>query len=173
MTRKEHLFIITKMLIVLSAIAIGILGIVFAIAFLSGSKFMVSWSCLMFGIIGGFVSIQTRLNKFETKDLELLSENIFQLLLVPIYGGIFAGILYLLFLSEILKGSLFPEFQYIISDPELDINTWITNILLNTYPKTTQDFAKLFIWSFIAGFSERFVPQVISSITKISIKETE
>ncbi len=33
--------------------------------------------------------------------------------------------------------------------------------LINAFPETGKDVAKLLFWSFVAGFSERFVPQII------------
>ncbi len=178
MTRKEHIFIITKRLIILSAVSIAVLGLVFAVTLFpignsEEKKFMVSWVCLIFGIIGGFVSIQQRLNKMEDKDLELLSGNMFQILLIPIYGGIFAGVLYLIFLGGFLEGPLFPEFDYVTRSTADEPTEWIRKMLSETYPKTTQDFAKLFLWSFIAGFSERFVPQVISNLVSKANDEKE
>lgn len=164
MSRKEHVFKVTKRLIILTATAAGGLGLVFALSLFLGQKLMISWACLLFGILGGFVSIQQRLNKLDNKDLELLSENMFQILLIPIYGGIFACILYLVFLAQIMNGPLFPAFTYIEYDGTSDLFVWVRRILTETHPSTTQDFAKLFLWSFVAGFSERFVPQVLSNM---------
>ena len=36
--------------------------------------------------------------------------------------------------------------------------------LTKTYQLTGQDLAKFQFWSFVAGFSERFVPQIISNV---------
>lgn len=38
-------------------------------------------------------------------------------------------------------------------------------IFRETYPSSGPDLAKLLFWSFVAGFSERFVPQLISNVT--------
>jgi hypothetical protein len=43
------------------------------------------------------------------------------------------------------------------------------NFFLNTYPSSGQDLAKLIFWCFLAGFSERLVPQII---TNIGVKAT-
>jgi hypothetical protein len=45
------------------------------------------------------------------------------------------------------------------------------NLFTSTYPAAGVDFAKLIFWSFIAGFSERFVPQIISKTTSENEKE--
>jgi len=36
-------------------------------------------------------------------------------------------------------------------------------LFTSTYPASGVDFAKLIFWSFIAGFPERLVPQIISN----------
>jgi hypothetical protein len=40
------------------------------------------------------------------------------------------------------------------------------NLFISTYPTTGVDVAKLIFWSFVAGFSERLVPQIISNTEK-------
>ena len=37
----------------------------------------------------------------------------------------------------------------------------VVTFLNQTYPKSGPDLAKLLFWCFVAGFSERFVPQII------------
>jgi hypothetical protein len=44
------------------------------------------------------------------------------------------------------------------------------NLFVGTYPQTGVDFAKLVFWCFVAGFSERFVPQIISGAQRDSGK---
>ncbi|MCZ6647123.1 MAG: hypothetical protein O7B79_12890, partial [SAR324 cluster bacterium] len=74
--------------------------------------------------------------------------------LIPIYAGIFALVLYVLFLSGILQGSLFPHFS-IPPFGESPTPAEIINFLRSTYPSTGEDLAKLLFWTFVAGFSER------------------
>jgi hypothetical protein len=45
---------------------------------------------------------------------------------------------------------------------------FIVKVLQKTYPLTGPDLAKLIFWSFVAGFAERFVPQIISNFTSKS-----
>jgi hypothetical protein len=40
-----------------------------------------------------------------------------------------------------------------------------------TYPVAGVDFAKLIFWSFLAGFSERLVPQIISKTSTTRKKD--
>lgn len=130
-----------------------------------------SWSGLLCGVIGGFVSIQQRLRQVSDQELELLTDSWFQILLVPIFGGVFALVLYLILLSGIVSGHIFPEF-YFPPRPESGPNTaYIFDVLTKTYPNSGEDLAKFLFWSFVAGFSERFVPQIISKVTSAASEQ--
>jgi hypothetical protein len=107
------------------------------------------------------VSIQQRLKKLSDEELDLLSRSWFQILLIPIYGGIFSLVLYLGFLSEIIKGPLFPHFAIPPFSEPIPTPDDVIKFLQLTYPTSGQDVAKLLFWSFFAGFSERFVPQIL------------
>lgn len=79
-------------------------------------------------------------------------------------------VLYLIMTAGLLKGELFPEilaFTPENSAEPLDFRKF----LLNTGPNTGADYAKLLVWSFIAGFAERFVPDTLSRF--IEKKETD
>jgi hypothetical protein len=67
------------------------------------------------------------------------------ILVSPILGAVFAIILYFFFAGGLVTGSLFPEFKL----PLDGINV-----------------AKLVIWSFIAGFAERFVPDRLDQLSQ-------
>ena len=155
--------ILTKRLILLSAITLGIIGVIFGLTLYLSEKFYVSWLALMCGILGGFVSIQQRLPNITEKELILLTNSWFQILLIPIYGGVFALVLYVLFLSELISGNMFPSFHF-PEVPEGGVNSeYYMSFFRNTFPTDGNELAKLMVWSFIAGFSERYVPQIITS----------
>lgn len=126
---------------------------------------MVSWLAFECGIIGGFVSIQQRLKNIESEELLLLSESWATILVIPIYGGIFSLVLYVLFLAGLVQGHLFPVF-YIPEFASPPTSENIVAFLTQTYPAQGVDVAKLIFWSFVAGFSERFVPQIINKVAK-------
>ena len=152
-TRCERLHRVTKQLIGMTLTALVILGSVFALNLFLGHKFMVSWACFCTGIIGGFVSVQQRIKKISEEELELLSGSWCQVLLIPVYGGIFALVLYVAFLSRVVEGPLFPVFSIpAFSVPPLADD--LKNMFFATYPSTGVDLAKLIFWCFIAGFSE-------------------
>jgi hypothetical protein len=160
-TRAERLLRITKRLIILTFCGLACVVTVFAITLIRGDRFMVSWVCFGCGLLGGFVSIQQRLKKIGDEELELLSQSWYQILLIPIYGGIFAGILYVGFLSNIVEGPLFPKFAAPAFTQPIPTTNDIRAFLQQTYPASGADLAKLIFWAFVAGFSERLVPQII------------
>ncbi|WP_299200151.1 hypothetical protein [uncultured Amphritea sp.] len=166
MDRVEKVYTLTKRLIVMTAIAVLAFSAVFGISFYFSERFMMTWAGFLCGIIGGFVSIQQRIRKVSDEELTLLTKSWFQILLVPIFGGVFALVLYCIFLSGIISGQLFPEFFIPKPAKEGPDTSFMIALFTQTYPSTGEDFAKFLFWSFVAGFSERFVPQIISNVTK-------
>ncbi|WP_115717569.1 hypothetical protein [Gallaecimonas mangrovi] len=168
--RQENLQKVTKKLVVFTAgilsLVIGYLIVLAAIcpqAQCQGhEKPIVLPFVLSFGLIGGFVSIQQRLPKIASNELRMLSRSWVSITLIPINGAIFSVVLMLMFISGIIQGELFPRYEardiYSLSD----VYSWIKEGL----PKTSTDLAKLFFWSFVSGFSERLVPQVIRATTR-------
>jgi hypothetical protein len=155
------LLVITRRLIIMTGIALLFVVCVFGMTFFFGERFMVSWACFGCGLVGGFVSIQQRLKKVGNEELELLSRSWFQILLIPVYGGVFALVLYIGFLGGVVEGPLFPSFSIPAFTEPLPTRDDIQKFFASTYPSSGSDVAKLLFWSFVAGFSERFVPQIL------------
>lgn len=65
------------------------------------------------GGIGGFISMLRRLHDLPIEHATFLQLRYgwFSVALSPIYGMIFATVLYLIFMSGLVKGALFPEFH--------------------------------------------------------------
>jgi hypothetical protein len=130
---------------------------------------------LYFGIIGGFVSSQRRMQNIPTDVDPLISifgldTAGYYLWLSPLLGGIFAIILGLMFVGGILKGTVFPDFYVSkIIDPSgtklLMNRSLFKGFALQALPTGTEEWAKLFIWSFLAGFAERLVPDNLDRLS--------
>ncbi len=58
MQRIRHIDAITRRLIVMTTVAVAVLGAIFALTFFYNQRFLVTWAVPLCGIIGGFVSIQ-------------------------------------------------------------------------------------------------------------------
>ncbi len=165
--RARQLLIVSRRLVIFAAASLAVTGLVFGLTLIAEQRLMVSWLCLECGIVGGFVSIQQRLSKIKNEELAMLSESWAAILVIPIYGGIFALLLYVMFLADLVQGNLFPTF-YVPRFSEPPQTSDLVMFLRETYPAQGADFAKLIFWSFVAGFSERFVPQIISSVASDS-----
>jgi hypothetical protein len=115
------------------------------------------------GIMGAFVSMQQRLQTIShhgdpVYNLSLLTHGWFSIFLSPISGAIFAALLYLFFSGKLLEGTIFPTMS---TPAQSESILGLAEFAFQTGPKTGKDFALLIIWSFIAGFAERFVPDTL------------
>ena len=90
------------------------------------------------------MGIQRRLQELEISDLELLMSSWLATCLPSIHGSLLALILFILFLTGIIGGSLFPSFEII---PEQTNQSGIYSII-NIQAASYQDAAKLIFWSF-------------------------
>ncbi|KKO47168.1 hypothetical protein WG68_00490 [Arsukibacterium ikkense] len=118
---------------------------------------------MLLGALGAFISLQRRLKALSQEDLELMRNSIPYILLAPLTGATLAGVLYLAFLSGLLSGHLFPSFEKINED-----TMTVFAGLFEVHSDNPRDYAKLFFWSFIAGFSEKFVTNIIGQFDRDS-----
>jgi hypothetical protein len=115
------------------------------------------------GAVGGFVSLQRRIQTIPTEGDPLVSifelENgLFSLYLAPLSGAIFALVLFFVFVAGFLRGTIFPDIQI----PSLSIENFSW-----TSPRIAGPaFAMLMVWSFVAGFAERFVPDTLTRLVE-------
>lgn len=116
-------------------------------------------ACFTVGVIGGFVGLQRRLKKMSDDDLTLLANSWVYVSLAPLVGGILAVVTYVLFVSGLLKGDLFPNFE---PDKIADAAAPRGMDALFAIHGTAQDYGKMLFWCFVAGFSERFATDIIS-----------
>jgi hypothetical protein len=164
MSKTEKLMTITRRLIILTSVGLLSVATIFGITLFRGDRFMVSWACFGCGLVGGFVSIQQRVKNFGDEELELLSQSWYQILLIPVYGGIFALVLYLAFLSRIVESPLFPTFAGPAFTQPVPTTRDVAAFFSQTYPASGADLTKLLFWAFVSGFSERFVPQILDRV---------
>ena len=160
--RQEFLQQVTKRLVGLTAIVLIFLatGLYGFIKFGGENRSYLVLLVFIAGLLGGFVSIQQRLPSITLDELKVLSSSWVSITLIPINGGVFAIVLMLMFAGHIVQGQIFPVYpdaqQFLVSDAQSFLN-WL-NL---SYPVSGVDIAKLLFWSFVSGFSERFVPQII------------
>jgi hypothetical protein len=115
------------------------------------------------GMIGGFVSTQLRLQASQPGGSEPITELVqlnqgrLSITFSPILGGIFAVILFVMLAGGLIQGDLFPKIAGPASGA-LDQFWRISGTV------SAVDAAKLLIWSFLAGFAERLVPDALQRI---------
>lgn len=73
------------------------------------------------------------------------------------FGAVFAGLLLLLFAGEFIQGQLFPKI--------VPMGDNFAELFVQTRLEAPIDRAKLLIWSFMAGFAERLVPNALNRLT--------
>ena len=165
-TKVELIKEVTRRLVV------SLLSLIFAsaallIAFLMLKMPISVWAVAMaLGICGGFISVQRRLKELTDEDLQLLATSWPYIFLSPLAGGTLAVILYMLFVSGLLAGDLFPSFEAGATTSK-DFTR-----LLDCTAKDFPDYAKIIFWSFVAGFSESFVTDIMGSFAKSAQSKT-
>lgn len=114
----------------------------------------------MFGMMGAFFSRLTSLNTNSNVDYDqmVLTYRFRNLVLRMIVGVIAAIILYYLIYGGLLSGDLFPKQESLVSAAGL---FEVQGLLV-----PTKEMAKLMVWSFLAGFSERLVTGTLELLEK-------
>lgn len=141
---------------------------------------------LIFGAMGASISLVKRsMTPGLTVHQQLIKErfmdhpwdNIIGTTMPLLYGTILSGIAYLLFMSGILSGdggpgllttNLFPSFELKkgCTDPGL------IGHFKCTFPADIADAAKLLIWCFLSGYSEKFIANILDQLESSAINQT-
>jgi hypothetical protein len=84
--------------------------------------------------------------------------------LVPIViGAIAAAVLYVVFAGKLVTNDVFPVFE---CRPAGDGCKTFISFISYWGPKAPEDFAKILVWGFIAGFAERLVPDTLQTLSQ-------
>jgi hypothetical protein len=128
-----------------SSIAYGRYGVVFLLAVFSASCTMAN--------VGMWTSffLRDRDDLRATHDLAHQPPDVFSIFMSYCFGAILGIMLTLFFAGGFVKGNLFPDFDF------------DGNSLFNLRFRA-DDWMKLLVWSFLAGFSERMVPTFLEKL---------
>ena len=174
-TLDAHRLLVMWLFISTLIIGLGFLALVlyFDVTGRGGVTIMVA--VIVAGAGGGFVSSLRRLYSFQDifprrEYVQLFRKMNFYVAaysLVPaVVGMIGAVMVYLMFAAGLLKGDLFPEFHCasgLCNDFHGFVSYWS--------PKDAAANAKAIVWGFIAGFSERFVPDILNRLGSAKEKD--
>jgi hypothetical protein len=129
------------------------------------------WIVLLAGIVGACFSSQQRLPSLTPEGdvqtrVQMLARLAESFYFAPVGGAIGALVLFCLFAANLVQGDLFPK---IIMDSTVDAvrdnpHSFFA-FLLSAGPEDGVQTAKLLVWSFIAGFSERLVPTALDQLS--------
>ena len=125
---------------------------------------------MLAGMLGAFFSALTRLYNVDQAGVVLFTSTVQDLgggpylfmysFVPPIVGAIAAVVLYMIFVADYLHTDLFPAIGCLKDKPCQSIQ----ELMDNYWPKEPQDYGKAMVWAFIAGFSERLVPDILTSL---------
>jgi hypothetical protein len=178
--RRQRAAGLVKWLIVLFLVDLGAAyGLGTQLGF---SSFITIMVLIMF--TGALGALTSNLQRVQTADLQgnsdlsmlTLERSSSVAFTSAVLGVVFSVLLYLLFAGGLLQGALFPDVASLTPTPptknapltpEAAKNAPLTPEATKNAPLTT-DYAKLLVWSFIAGFAERLVPNRLEQLAKES-----
>jgi hypothetical protein len=116
------------------------------------------------GCVGAVVANYQRLTKLSLEK-EKMSDEIsnfmvtIQLYVSPLIGGVLALVLWAAFFSGLVQGDFFPR----IDGTDAHYNNF-HDLMAKTGPCGFKDAMKGVFWCFLAGYSERFVPNILDHL---------
>lgn len=157
MNRQEDLNIIWKRIF---WIFLALLAITIAVT-IYFADYKVPFIVCIAGNVGGYVGFHRRLSKLSDLEITNLTKSWFGLILPSFIGGILAGLLYVLFISGVIQGDLFPV---IVPDDDKECLKNSFNDIFCQHAQGFTAYAKLLFWSFVAGFNQDYVVDLIENI---------
>lgn len=127
---------------------------------------------LLLGALAASLALRGRLVLLSADELRQLGSSWSTTLAPLIHGGIMAGVAYFLFMAGILtyedrdglfRSNLFPNFTKPVLAPGELLSM---RKVIEIRPETVMDVGKLLVWCFIAGYSEKLVPNVLSTLQR-------
>ena len=158
----------------MTAILVAVMTILLLNVGRGHSNFSILMLVVLAGALGAFVSALRRLyaleNIFPTyRFRDLLRKArlyvIIYSLIPPLIGAIAAAVLYVFFAAEFVTSPLFPKF---VCELEGLGCLKFKEFIDHWKPATAADYAKAAVWGFVAGFSERVVPDILNKLAESS-----
>ncbi len=155
-----------KAMIIATGLLMAIVGTLYVVSTSHKPFFAVLSTVVYAGVMGGLASCTLRLTEVPTRgdalgSIYALKNSRYVLFFSPLTGAVFAVVAMGLFMAQVLTGALFPSFP-VLGAPQVPGGDW--NFTQSLLPAQSKDYALLFLWCFIAGFAERFVPDTLSEL---------
>lgn len=153
-------------------IQLGIIAVMLALVIISNRDNQYRfdfWLAFLVGMLGSSMALLRKFRQHAKWEFEI-SKSFVDTMLPILYGAIFAGLTYFLFLSEIISGdggkgllttNLFPRFAIEASSSRTMIQDF-----LHSQPASVPDLGKLMVWCFLSGYSERFAIGILEKLDK-------
>jgi hypothetical protein len=123
------------------------------------------------GALGGYMSARQRLESVSVEGNQIA--NLFEIdrrylaVTTAIFAGaVFGLVFYAILVGGLVTGLLFPKFEPVSVEPcplKQPLG-WIVDLAVGIAPESAVDYAKTFVWAFIAGFAERMVPDILGTL---------
>ncbi|MES2105095.1 MAG: hypothetical protein V4634_13840 [Pseudomonadota bacterium] len=162
--QREH---VSRSIATMTALGVGVLLIyVLLVSFTNWPIYVTTLGVVLFtGLLGGLLSVQQRYQSASDEgdpvhNITVLQWGNFSVLISPFSGALFAAIFYVVFVAGLVKGDLFPDFSHLSS--QKPGSRYFSEFFTYATPNSIVAYAKLIVWSFIAGFFERLVPDTLS-----------
>jgi len=158
--QKDQRIFLVQVGLVVFTLALMLIGIAIETQLGEDRSFGFFWYSFLAGCLGTSTRLFVVRSSPNPETRE--TKSWFSILTPIFFGGLMAGVAYMLFMSGVLSGdggegllrtNLFPSFTSTLPPDELPTLT----AYIATRPSTIQDVGKLMIWSFLAGYSEGFV----------------
>lgn len=127
-------------------------------------EYPISWFIIIAALLGSLVNQPFRHAEIARLTVGWLLIYLLWKIAVAI---VFAFVLYMMFIAGLISGDMFPRFINTTAEAG---GKYVSMKAFSTAidPESYKDVAKIFVWSFVAGYSEKFVPNLVEKMLSLS-----